>query len=206
MHCSPEPPISLGKPASLARLDPPLSLVKPAPTPEYSMRHSILAATAALFFVTAAASAQTPPAKATVKKAEAMDHSKMDHSKMDKMDMGKEAHGASAWKELDAYHMLVMATWHPAKESGDMAPTRAKANDLVAAAHVVAKSTAPKGCDSPALKAAAKGLPAETQKVADLVTKNAADAALKAALRTLHDKFEVLEGGCSVGEKHEMKN
>jgi hypothetical protein len=153
--------------------------------------------TAALAMMTTVASAQTTPVKATEKKMEAMDHSKMD--------MGKdEKHGASAWKEMDAYHMLVMATWHPAKESGDMAPTRAKAKDLVAAAKVVSMSTIPKSCDSPAVKAAAKGLPMETQKVADLVAKNADDATLKAALSTLHDKFEVLEGGCSGAEKHDQ--
>lgn len=158
-----------------------------------------LSCTVAFAMMTTVASAQTPPVKATEKKMEGMDHSKMG--------MGKEAgHGASAWKELDAYHMLVMATWHPAKESGDMAPTRAKVTELVAAAKVVSMSTIPKACDSPALKAAAKGLPAETQKVADLVTKKADDATLKAALSTLHDKFEVLEKGCSAGEKHEMKH
>lgn len=159
--------------------------------------------TAALAMMTTVASAQTPPTKATVKKAEAMDHSKMD---MGKMDMSKdEGHGVSAWKELDTYHMLMMATWHPAKESGNMAPTRTMAKDLVAAAKVVSMSTIPKSCVSPAVKTAAKGLPTETQKIADLVTKKADDATLKAALSTLHDKFEVLEGGCSAGEKHDMK-
>ena len=29
---------------------------------------------------------------------------------------------ATGWKELDAFHMLMMATWHPAKESNDMTP------------------------------------------------------------------------------------
>lgn len=156
------------------------------------MTRHLVAAVAALFVAAGAASAQTPPAKT----------GQMDHSKMGQMDhskMGQEMnHAMSPWKELDAYHMLMMATWHPAKDKGDMAPTRAKVGEMVASAKVLAASTAPKGCDSPKLKDAAAALPAETQGVADLVAKNADDATLKAALKTLHDKFDVLEAGCTM--------
>ena len=71
-------------------------------------------------------------------------------------------------------------------------------------ASTLAASTAPKGCDAPKVVEAAKGLPAVAQNVADLVTKKADDATLKAALKTLHDKFEVVEGGC-VKPKGEKK-
>ena len=154
------------------------------------MTRHLIAATAALLFVAGSASAQTPPPK--------MD--KMDHSKMEQ----EMHHAMSPWKELDAFHVLVMATWHPAKDKSDMAPTRAKSSELLASAKVLAASTAPKGCDTPKVKDAVKGLPAEAQGVADLVTKKADDATLKAALKTLHDKFEVAEGGCAMpkGEKH----
>lgn len=118
----------------------------------------------------------------------AMDH-KMEH----KMESD---HAMSPWKEMDAYHMLMMATWHPAKDKGDMAPTRAKINEMVASAKVLAASAAPKGCDSPKLKEAAAGLVEQTQGVADMVAKKADDVALKAAMKALHDKFDVLEEGC----------
>ena len=61
----------------------------------------------------------------------------------------------------------------------------------------LAASTAPAGCDSPKLKEAAAGMPTYAQNVSDLVAKKADDAALKAALKTMHDKFEVIEGGCT---------
>jgi malonyl CoA-acyl carrier protein transacylase len=77
-----------------------------------------------------------------------------------------------------------------------MAPTRAKINEMVASAKVLAASTAPKGCDSPKLKEAAAGLVGHTQGVADMVAKKADDVALKAAMKALHDKFDVLEEGC----------
>ena len=155
-----------------------------------------LAALVALALPVASVKAQEkqPPAKATAK-APAMDHSKMDHGAM---------HGAAAdpWKELDAYHMLMMATWHPAKQNNDLAPIRAQVGDMVAAAKVVAASKAPASCQKPELLKAQAGLTAETEKVATLVTRKAADAELKAALSTLHEKFEVLEEGCKAGTKH----
>lgn len=162
------------------------------------MLHSIARRAAAVTLVTlvlpmAALQAQDkqPPAKA----APAMDHNKMDHGAM---------HGAKAdaWKELDAYHMLMMATWHPAKQNNDMAPIRAKVGEMVAAAKVVAASKAPASCQKPELAKAQAGLTAETEKVATLVSKKASDADLKTALGTLHDKFEVLEEGCNTGMKH----
>ena len=116
----------------------------------------------------------------------------MDHNAMHQ----GENHAASGWKALDAYHALMMATWHPAKDKGDMAPLKAQAVAMVTAAKGVAASTPPAGCGTPALAKAAAALPAQTQAVADLVAKGAADAALKDALKGLHDHFEVLEHGC----------
>lgn len=161
---------------------------------------TIRIALAALAFTAVAASAQQPPVTAKEKpKTEQMDHSKMgqmDHGKME-----QDMHSMSPWKELDAYHMLMMATWHPAKDKNDMAAFRAKASDMVASAKSLAASVAPKGCDSPKMKEAAAALPTHTQSAADLVTKKADDATLKAALKDLHDKFDVLEAGCVMPKK-----
>ena len=143
---------------------------------------TIRLAAAALLLSAATASAQQPPAS-----MDKMDHSKMGQEKM---------HAMSPWKELDAYHMLMMATWHPAKDKSDMAPTRAKIGEMVASAKMLAASTAPKGCDGPKLKETAAALPGATQGVADLVAKKADDATLQAALKDLHEKFDVLEEGC----------
>jgi hypothetical protein len=147
--------------------------------------------------------AEQPKTKAADKKESAkqamdqkMDHN-MDHAAMQPGKMGKEM-AMSPWKELDAYHELMMATWHPAKDKNDLAPMRAKAAAMVTAANVLAASTAPKGCDAPKLKSAAAALPGETKAVADLVTAKADDVSLKAALKGLHEKFDVLEMGCTM--------
>lgn len=147
------------------------------------------AAIGALCLVATSASSQTPPA--TSGAADKAKMGQMDHSKMG-MD-----HAMSSWKELDAYHMLMMATWHPARDKGDLAPTRAKITDMVAAAKVLAASKAPMGCDAAKVKDAAAALPKNTQGVADLVTTKADDATLKDAMKALHDKFDVLEMGCA---------
>lgn len=148
-----------------------------------------VSAVAAALLLAGSLSAQQPPAKTA---------GATDHSKMAGMDHGKteQDHGKSPWKELDAYHKFMMDTWHPAKSKSDMAPTRAKIVDMAASAKVLAASKAPHGCDTPKLKDAANTLAKDTQGLADMVAKKADDAALKAALKDLHDKFEVLEGGC----------
>lgn len=158
-------------------------------------RVSAMLAFAALAAVSPLSAQVKPPVKDTAK---AMDHSKMDHSAHHgaKAATTGESHAASGWKELDSYHQLMMQTWHPIKEKGDVSAIRVKAGEIVASAKLLAASKAPKGCDTPALKTASTGLIAETEGVATLVSKKADDATLSAAMKTLHDKFEVLEEGC----------
>lgn len=157
-------------------------------------RLAALVATSAALIAAPLSAQEKPPAKPP---AAAMDHSKMDHSKMD--------HGAAkaeGWKELDAYHMLMMATWHPAKDKNDLAPIRAKAAEMVASAKLVAASKSPMACQKPELLKAQADLPAATEKVAAMVAAKAADADLKAGLKGLHDSFDLLEGCAGSGMKH----
>jgi hypothetical protein len=157
-------------------------------------RWAALLATSAALIAAPLSAQDKPPVKPPVAE---MDHSKMDHSKMD--------HGAAkaeGWKELDAYHLLMMATWHPAKDKNDLAPIRAKAAEMVASAKLVAASKAPMSCQKPDLLKAQAALPGETEKVAAMVAAKAADADLKAGLKGLHDRFDVLEGCAGAGMKH----
>ena len=114
---------------------------RPSSRPDMTItptRLAALLATSAALIAAPLSAQEKPPAKPP---AAAMDHSKMDHSKMD--------HGAAkaeGWKELDAYHMLMMATWHPAKDKNDLAPIRAKATEMVASAKLVAASKSPMAC------------------------------------------------------------
>jgi hypothetical protein len=170
------------------------------------MQRSLVGALFSALVLAAPVAAQKPAPKDTAKAGgmagmagmAGMDHSKMggmDHAAMHEQ-MMKGQKGES-WKELDAYHALMMATWHPAKDSSNLAPFRARAAEMVAAAKTVAASKAPASCGGKAeIVAAQKALPAETEKAATLAAGKTSDADLKAALKGLHDKFEVLEMGC----------
>jgi hypothetical protein len=156
-------------------------------------RSAVAAVALSLAATSAQAQAAQPPAKKD-------DHAAMHDAHVKAMQGGKA--DAAAWKELDAYHMLMMATWHPAKDKNDLSATRAKIGEMVTAAKAVAASKAPVACQKPALAKAQAGLTGETEKVQKLVAAKADDAALKAAMKGLHDAFEVLEEGCNTGMKH----
>jgi hypothetical protein len=113
----------------------------------------------------------------------------------------EEEHAKSGWKELDVYHDVMSAAWHPAKNDS-LGPARSSATALVAAAKSWAKSTAPMGCQAPAVKSAIARLVPESEAVAALVARNADDATLKAALKTVHDTFHVAEEGCKPHQQH----
>ena len=104
----------------------------------------------------------------------------------------------SGWKELDAYHMVMMGAWHPAKENANLAPARAQAGALAKAADAWAASAVPAACDSPATRASVKKVQGGSRAFTQLVEGKGADAAVLAALRELHEQFEVVNRGCKV--------
>lgn len=110
-------------------------------------------------------------------------------------------HAASGWKEMDAFHKLMMATWHPASGKNDLAPTRARAGEMADAARSWAAAAVPKACDTPATRATVAALATDSRALANqATTTGATDAALKASLKALHDRFESVEHGCAPGK------
>jgi hypothetical protein len=108
-------------------------------------------------------------------------------------------HAMGPWKELNAYHELMGASWHPAEQKNDLAPLRAKIADLVKAADAWGGSKAPAmphGCGTDAVKTAVAKVVTDTKALAALVASSASDAALKESLKALHDTFEVAERAC----------
>ena len=107
-----------------------------------------------------------------------------------------EHHGASSgWKELDAFHELMAATWHPAK-SGDLTAIRAKADSLSASAKLWAASKVPTACDTKPIRDAIGDVVTGSAKVAQMVANKGADADVRTALSEVHERFEVVEHGC----------
>lgn len=132
------------------------------------------------------------PAMALAQAKPAMPH---DMSKMGQgqgMAMGDMKSG---WAELDAFHSLLMSTWHPAmKDSLTMARTLAP--QVVAAADTWAKSKGPASCDNAAVRKALPGIVTDAKAFAAVAASKANDAAVKAALKKVHDGFETVGKPC----------
>jgi hypothetical protein len=109
-------------------------------------------------------------------------------------------HMMGPWKEMNAFHRVMGATWHPASQKGDLTPLKAKAKELLIAADAWAASSPPAmpaSCGDSAVIAAMKKVATETKALAGLVDSKADDTRLKSALKSVHDTFEVAEKACA---------
>jgi len=109
---------------------------------------------------------------------------------------------SNTWKEMDDFHMIMAETFHPYKDSADLAPIKEKAGELVAAAGKWASSAVPKKVDEETVKSKLQNLKGETEVLADLVQKNN-DQAIGDQLTKVHNLFhEIQEDWYSGGEHH----
>lgn len=108
-------------------------------------------------------------------------------------------HMMGPWKEMNAFHRVMGSTWHPASQKGDLAPLKAMAQELLNAADAWAASrppAMPASCGDSTVVAAAKKVATDARALVGLLESNADDTRLKAALKGVHDAFEVAEKGC----------
>ena len=168
-----------------------------------TMTKRALFGTAAVVLIPALTLAQaTPPAKAaTPAKAPAMGEMKHD---MSTMKPGEKMDEMSGWKELDAFHTVLQDAWHPVA-TGNLAPARAKAAELLAAALVWRSSKGPAKCDNEAMR---KGMPdfiADARSYADAAKRAASDDAITVTLKRAHDSFEAIAEPCMMDMMKGMK-
>src|SRR5687767_12025262 len=108
-------------------------------------------------------------------------------------------HMMGPWKEMNAFHRVMAATWHPASQKGDVAPLKARVKELLTSADAWAASkppAMPASCSSEAVRTAATKVATESKALVALVDSGADDARLKSVLKGVHDAFEVAEKGC----------
>jgi hypothetical protein len=108
-------------------------------------------------------------------------------------------HMMSPWKEMNTFHRVLAATWHPAAKN-DLKPLREKARELWSTADSWASSkppAMPASCASEAVRTATAKVLTGTKDLVALIDGGVDDARLKAALKTVHDSFEVAEKGCA---------
>jgi hypothetical protein len=110
---------------------------------------------------------------------------------MDHMMMGP-------WKEMNAFHRVLGATWHPASKN-DLVPLRVRAKELKAAADVWAASKAPESptsCGGDDVRAAVAKVARDTRGIVAMITAGADDNWLAASLKGVHESFQVAEKAC----------
>ncbi|HVT84016.1 MAG TPA: hypothetical protein VHD35_02380 [Chitinophagaceae bacterium] len=101
----------------------------------------------------------------------------------------------AGWKEMDEFHKVMAATFHPSEE-GKLEPIKNQSGDLVKKAVSWQKSNAPEGYNKNAAKASLKKLVTASKELHQLVKNNAADEVLKEKLSSLHDIFHEITEKC----------
>ncbi|MBX2916744.1 MAG: hypothetical protein KF856_15855 [Cyclobacteriaceae bacterium] len=125
----------------------------------------------------------------------------------------KEEHQALAtdsneWAELDSFHMIMAEAFHPFKDSANLEPVKALAEEMAAEADKWAAASLPTKVDTDEVKALLAKLKTDTRALADKVKAGASNEELGADLTTLHDNFHgIMEAWHKgKGEKHEHKH
>ena len=97
------------------------------------------------------------------------------------------------WKEMDDFHVVMAATFHPAEE-GKLEPIKARSQEMADKAVAWKKAEAPAGYDKKAVDATLTKLVDGAKEIDKMVKANAADKYLVAKLSSLHDVFhEIME-------------
>lgn len=106
------------------------------------------------------------------------------------------------WKEMDSFHKIMAAAFHPMKDSGNIAPVKQLAGQLADEAERWATSSLPEQVNNDEMKSALEKLKKDSRALADEISKGASDDVIKEKLNALHDQFhKIMEA--SGGEHHE---
>jgi hypothetical protein len=107
-----------------------------------------------------------------------------------------QAAGGESWKEMDAFHEVMAATYHPMEE-GDFKPVRSRAAEMATKAKQWSDSKPPKELNTAKIKDSLAKLLRDSQALELMVKKNAKDDKIKIALTALHERFHEIVGLCS---------
>lgn len=111
--------------------------------------------------------------------------------------------GESTWKEMEAFHMAMAETFHPAEE-GNLQPVREQAGDLLAKAKTWQASPVPSDYDQAKTVKALQALVEKCERVEAAVKAKQDDAQLTKLITEAHDAFHAIIGECKTtdAEKH----
>jgi hypothetical protein len=96
------------------------------------------------------------------------------------------------WKQMDDFHMVMAETFHPFKDSANLAPVKAQAQELATSAEEWSKAELPAKVDNDEMKAKLESLRTETAGLVQTVTAGD-DKAIGDQLTKVHDNFHEIQ-------------
>lgn len=104
------------------------------------------------------------------------------------------------WPAIKEFHEVMSQTFHPAEE-GNLAPIKARSEEMMNKAAMLLKSDIPAEFRTNAILASAERLQLKSKALHKLVTLNGSDAAILKSITDLHDTFHEIVGLCSDAKK-----
>ena len=104
------------------------------------------------------------------------------------------------WPAIKEFHEVMSETFHPAEE-GNLAPIKARSEEMMNKAAQLLKAEIPEEFRTNAIIASAERLQLKSKTLHKLVKSNAADAAIVKSITDLHDTFHEIVGLCSETKK-----
>jgi len=103
---------------------------------------------------------------------------------------------ADKWPALKEFHAVISQTFHPAEE-GNLAPLKARAEELAIKGTALLKSDIPAEYRTNAILISAQNLQIQAKALYKLVATNAPDAEIMKSVTIVHNTFHEIAGLCS---------
>ena len=104
------------------------------------------------------------------------------------------------WPAIKTFHGVMSQTFHPAEE-GNLAPIKARSQEMVEKAEALLKSDIPAEFKTPAIMASAERIQIKSKALNKMILAGATDAEIVKKLTDLHETFHEIVGLCG-SEKH----
>ena len=104
------------------------------------------------------------------------------------------------WPAIKEFHEGMSQTFHPAEE-GNLAPIKARSEEMMNKAAMLLKSDIPTEFRTDAILASAERLQLKSKALHKLVLSNGTEAAIVKSITDLHDTFHEIVGLCSDAKK-----
>ena len=104
------------------------------------------------------------------------------------------------WPAIKEFHDVMSATFHPA-EDGNLAPIKARSEEMMTKAAALLTATKPVEFRTKAILDASEKLKSQSLGLNALIMANGSDAAIVKELTEMHDIFHEIVGLCSESKK-----